>query len=151
MKSILERFEEKFIPEPNTGCWIWFASRHPQGYGTFGIGDVVYYAHRVSWMLYRGEMPPPEIKVCHSCDNEWCVNPDHLWLGAQIDNVRDSVQKGRARRATGINVAGSKLNEADIELIRADNRSIADIANAFGCTRQNIQMILARKTWKHVP
>lgn len=148
-EKIILRFEAKFIPEPNTGCWIWLASRHPQGYGTFGIDGKVYYAHRVSWLIYRGDLPLG-MKVCHSCDNEWCVNPEHLWLGSQAENVADSVLKGRARRPQGEEHASAKLTEQDILSIRRDIRPRSEIAAEYGCTKENIGMIKSGKTWRHV-
>lgn len=95
-KSILERFNEKWTEDEN-GCHIWTASKDRDGYGHFGMGDFIFRANRVSYMIHKGEIPKG-LKVCHSCDNPSCVNPDHLNLGTHDDNMREKVERGRAKR-----------------------------------------------------
>ena len=97
--GILERFEAKYVPEPNTGCWLWIGAsddRPGKGYGFIRFrGRKNWSAHRVSYTLFRGEIPEG-MHVCHSCDTPACVNPDHLWLGTNQDNQLDKSIKGRA-------------------------------------------------------
>lgn len=98
------RFESLFIPEPNSGCWLWLASDH-RGYGCFKLGShryggfVTIYAHRVSWLL-SGRALPAVARVLHKCDTPPCVNPDHLFLGSMADNNRDKALKGRGPRGS---------------------------------------------------
>ena len=88
--SKTDRFENKYIPEPNSGCWLWVAGRMSNGYGgVMGNG-----AHRTSWELYRGAIPEG-LSVLHKCDVKICVNPDHLFLGTQADNLADMRGKNR--------------------------------------------------------
>jgi hypothetical protein len=76
-------------------CWEWGGPLTTAGYGWFKYKAVFYTAHKVSYRLNVGEVPDG-LCVCHSCDNRKCVNPKHLWLGTQLDNVRDMIRKGRA-------------------------------------------------------
>ena len=98
-----ELFEDKFIPEPNSGCWLWIAAYNTNGYGYFRTGSMVNrtrrneQAHRVSYKLYKGDIPQG-LHVCHKCDNKSCVNPEHLFLGTVKDNMQDCVRKNRQKK-----------------------------------------------------
>lgn len=99
--ATIQRFAESFIPEPNSGCWIWIAAWRPD------VGKKLRYrgcirhdgkqqiASRVSWKLFRGAIPEG-LCVLHRCDTPECVNPDHLFLGTNQDNIDDRVKKGRS-------------------------------------------------------
>jgi hypothetical protein len=93
--ALMRRFEAKWESEPNTGCWLWFAGADKLGYGRFGIGTTVYLAHRISWELYVSSIPEG-MGVLHRCDTPACVNPAHLFIGSQLDNLLDMVAKGRS-------------------------------------------------------
>ncbi len=97
-------FHTRYIPEPNSGCWLWDGTPFgAMGYGYFRYkGSVV--AHRASWRIHNGEIPSG-IFVCHKCDNPACVNPDHLYLGTAKDNVRDREVRGRTRGFVGENAS----------------------------------------------
>lgn len=82
----LERFEAKFIPEPNSGCWLWMASENGRGYGQFSVGGKPCKAYRFSYEQYRGTIPS-DLTVDHLCRNRLCVNPDHLELVTNRTNV----------------------------------------------------------------
>jgi hypothetical protein len=90
----LNRFNEKWVPEPNTGCWLWVGSTNNKGYGQLFMNGRLQLAHRVSYQLHAGPIPDGVI-VCHKCDNPPCVNADHLFLGTQTTNMADMSSKGR--------------------------------------------------------
>lgn len=100
--SLSERFERKFIPEPNSGCWLWTGSVDSKGYGQIRMPGKarqgrLRYATHISLELAGHEIPDG-LEACHHCDNPCCVNPDHLFVGTHQDNMRDSWRKGRASK-----------------------------------------------------
>ena len=97
-KTLLERFEEKFIPEPNSGCWLWLADVNHKGYGRFRVGKKKPHAHRVSYELYKGSIPDG-FDIDHLCRNHQCVNPDHLEAVTRGENLRRGLgNKGDVNR-----------------------------------------------------
>lgn len=76
------------------GCWYWIGPVGIRGYGRFSFDGKNRIAHRVSYILHKGD--PGKLLVCHSCDNTLCVNPGHLFLGTNKDNMVDMVKKGRS-------------------------------------------------------
>lgn len=88
--------EQRFWARVHKGerCWIWTGAKHIRGYGASAVimGDTR--AHRISWLLTRGPIPRG-LGVLHKCDTPLCVNPDHLYLGDQKQNVADAVSRGR--------------------------------------------------------
>ncbi len=95
-KKAIIRFHEKYIPEPNSGCWLWVGSMVYK-YGSFNYLDKSYRAHRVSYKMFVGDIPEGML-VCHRCDVRSCVNPNHLFLGTFYDNYHDMLTKGRGRK-----------------------------------------------------
>lgn len=93
-RPINERFFEKVFKNPVTGCWEWQGAHGLDGHGQFVVEHKKVIASRFSWELVHGKIPEG-MNVCHKCDNPPCVNPDHLFLGTQSDNIRDCVSKGR--------------------------------------------------------
>ena len=97
-KKIVDRFMSYVFPEPNTGCYLWGGGKSDNGYGVFNIKipglPKIMRAHRFSWVA-NGKELTPGLELCHSCDNPLCVNPNHLWLGTQLENMRDCKAKNR--------------------------------------------------------
>ena len=97
--ELIELFNISYIPEPNSGCWIW-TEKVLNRYGVIGFKKKIYKGHRLSFIIHKGEIPH-KMNVCHKCDTPLCVNPDHLWVGTQKDNVHDMERKGRAVHPKG--------------------------------------------------
>lgn len=94
-----EAFNERYMPEPNSGCWIWIGNANRDGYGLLTgsrKGKPYFLAHRVSWEMHKGAIPDG-LHVLHRCDMPACVNPDHLFLGTHSENMHDMGRKGRGR------------------------------------------------------
>lgn len=148
--NIMERFEDKIFHSPD-GCWYWTAYTDRKGYGYLGVtGTTIISAHRFSYERHKGPIPKG-MCVCHSCDNPSCVNPDHLWLGSNDDNMRDMAIKGRATRGSRNTFA--KLNEVSIPIIReaiSTGFSQSEVAKYFKISRSVICDIIAKRTWKHI-
>lgn len=143
-------FEERYIPEPMSGCWLWLEYvDQKNGYGRLTHNRKNYRAHRFSWELHRGEIPKSML-VLHRCDTPLCVNPDHLWLGTPADNSADMMRKRRHDDRTGEKHHLAKLTEKDVLAIRADTRMHTKIAKDYGVVSQTIDGIKSRKAWKHI-
>lgn len=146
---IVDRFLSYVQPEPNSGCWIWIGSRDPRQYGQLRLGqDRLVRAHRLSWTLFRGQIPL-DLWVLHHCDNPPCVNPGHLFLGTHHDNMVDAVAKCRTTR--GERNPQAKLTRGAVIAIRqAKPGTIQDLARAFGVTRGTAYHIRCVDTWAHI-
>lgn len=164
--EIPKRFASKWTPEPNTGCWLWFGTtvggpRVKVLYGQFWIGDRQYQAHRVSYDLHVGRIPDG-LCVLHRCDNPACVNPDHLFLGTQADNVHDMHSKGRLGNSAPKNPAAGErspralLNDLAVVDIRARFKprgmggNARTLAFEYGVSVDLIHKVVARKCWRHI-
>lgn len=132
-------------------CWTWTASRNGKGYGKFWDGERIASAHRFSFEQRVGPIPPGQM-VLHRCDNRACVRPDHLFLGTQLDNMRDMIDKGR-RGYTGMpgerNPKAKLTPEQVAELRhRFEHGEIrADLAREFGVGWTAVDRIVKRVGW----
>lgn len=149
-----DAFEARFIPEPNSGCWLWFGmEQQGRRYGLFCWKQKTVKAHRAAWSIYRGDIPDG-LHVLHRCDNPPCVNPDHLFLGTHQDNMRDCSEKGRATGPRGETARHAKLTAAKvIEMRRLHERngvSVQDLVVRFGVHKATVHKILKGNLWRHV-
>lgn len=142
-----ERFWRKVAK--GDGCWEWRGHRSTNmGHGILKSGPRgacrQEYAHRVSWELHFGPIPDG-LNVCHSCDNPPCVNPAHLWLGTDADNMADRDRKGRhgSIKLTADQVRAIRVRRAAGELTRP-------LAKAFGVSQSYVSMLSRGRARKHV-
>ena len=127
----LERFERHYIPEPNSGCWIWLGSIHEaHGYAQLAMpGGIPIRAHRLAYQLFKGKIPKGK-DVRHTCDIRCCVNPDHLLVGTRKQNMQDAQERGRI--AKGFKLPQTRLSDAQVLEIVSDSRSYKIIAKQYG-------------------
>lgn len=93
-KPALERFETKYLVDAVTNCWNWVRASCVTGYGQLFVNGKLMRAHRYSYQQFVGPLVDNKY-VLHKCDNPACVNPDHLFLGTQQDNMIDKCNKGK--------------------------------------------------------
>jgi HNH endonuclease len=154
--SALGPFERLWIPEPNSGCYLWLGNfnkkypNYPQAYyRDWATKEAV--ASRVAWIRTYGPIPKG-MRVLHKCDNPMCVCPDHLYLGTSKDNTRDMIRKGRHRYTTQIGEAHPRasITEAQAKAILASTDGPTSIARRLGISLNVVRDVRYRKTWRHV-
>ncbi len=144
------------------GCWLWTGNKRKHvkrngrlmlGYGVIKYMNKSCLAHRVSYQAFNGDIPK-EMLVCHKCDRPDCVNPEHLFVGTQKDNMQDCSRKGRA--PCGIKHPKSKLTDDAIKTIRSEyvpfsrEHGGAALARRFNVDESLVSEIINRKRWRNV-
>lgn len=150
----LDDFMRRVEFEANTGCWLWSGAPGAGGYGVAKFDGRNQKAHRVSWALHTGEMPPRVVKVCHRCDTPACVNPAHLWTGSQADNVADMVAKRRHKCVPmhGEANPGARLTSAAVVAIRegvANGIPQRRFAEQFNVSPMTVSRAARGESWNH--
>ncbi len=143
--SDIERFWAKV--DKSGDCWEWTGGRQGKGYGSFWLKNSMRPAHRISWELHNGSIPDG-LYVLHKCDNRICINPKHLFLGTNQENMTDRNLKGRQARGEKIGIA--KLTWESVEEIRnlhSDGISQYELAERFGVDTSRICRIIHNKIW----
>jgi len=159
-QTVEERFWTFVDKRSENACWEWTGNK-VHGYGTFRFGVSVQKAHRVSWVIHNGEIPSGNHHgttcVLHTCDNPSCVNPKHLRLGTQQDNVNDMFARGRQAPTTRPYAMGelngcSRLTESDVIRIRKlhPETNQHQLAKMFGVAVMTINRAIRRISWSHI-
>jgi len=147
----INRFFEKVSPPNKNECWEWLYVGKGR-YGKFSLHGKKFQAHRLSYFIYNGYMPKKDEYVCHKCDNPKCVNPDHLFLGTQQDNMDDMVSKGRSPNNHGDRNPRATLSQEDVDRMRLmykNGMTRMEISSIFNTTETTTHNILSGRTWSH--
>lgn len=142
--------------EKTDDCWFWRGAISNTGYGNFCFRKknklIQNGAHRFSYILQYGKIPRRKF-VCHKCDNPSCVNPLHLFVGTNSENIKDSFNKGRIP-IRGEKHYRAKLTDESVRHIRnlyATKKYIQlQLAEKFGVTRRHISFIVNKQKWAHI-
>lgn len=142
-------FGEFIEPVPESGCWLWLGYWNPKNYPIIRKPPYeMKRAHRKAYEMTYGAIPEG-MQVCHKCDTRPCVNPEHLFLGTNQDNVDDRNRKGR--QARGERHSSSRLTEAMVLEIRGSSESAASWSRRTGISVGSIKKARRGETWGHVP
>lgn len=150
--DLATRFWSHVCVKDPSSCWVWTGGKNSKGYGMIDFQDRPRLAHRISYELSVGPIPDGYF-VCHSCDNPSCVNPAHLFIGTNADNVADCVSKGRTSRGECRPLA--KLTKDQVIEIRRKYKtgafSMPELAAEYSIVTSTVFKIVHRAAWKHVP
>lgn len=145
---------KNIVVNHTNGCWLWTKYIDHWGYGEGCFFGTRCTAHRLSAFYYLGlNINDPLQKACHHCDNPRCVNPDHLFIGTQSQNIKDAARKGRWKQTTGTNNGHTHFTNSDVIKIRklfCEGWRKCDLARKFKVSDHTIRCIIARTTWKHI-
>jgi hypothetical protein len=153
-ETLGDRFKEKVRVGVGNECWIWLGAirsknvrpDHP-GYGTMMVCGRQESAHRVSYLLHKGPIPPG-LEIDHTCSNSLCVNPNHLILSTKSENSKATYARGRRQ------AANKRLTDADVTAAREERRagaSLPELAEKYGVNRMTIKKAVIGETFAHLP
>lgn len=153
LAKLKKSFEKKYIPEPNSGCYLWLGGVS-NGYGQIfaGFQDgkmVLLRAHRAALLIEHGPQVFEGGKfACHRCDNKLCVNPGHLFPGTHLENMEDAVRKGRF--VFGEDVPASTLTNDQAIEIASMSGPAWKIAEMFNASPTTVRAILNGSRYQRV-
>lgn len=155
-QHLANRIMNGIVEIDKRGCWIWGRSTSVE-YAAMTIRGKTHRCHRLAWMLTYQKQIPKGMFICHKCDNRKCVNPKHLFLGTQFDNMQDMVAKGRDGKAStsmpGESNPSAKLTAKNVVAIRkrlTTGESQQSIANNFGVSQGQISHIKLCLQWQTI-
>lgn len=148
MPELESRFWEKVDKGGPDECWEWTARTLPRGYGHISIENYPEYAHRVVMEMEGHDIEGKQVN--HTCDNPSCVNPNHLYVGTQSENVQDSYDRDRrddVDYASGEDHGQSKLTREEVQDIRDSDSNQTELAEEYGVSQSLISQIQRGKWW----
>lgn len=147
-----EHLLSKSTLNPKTSCIEWNQSTST-GYGVLQYKGKVVRTHRISYELNIGPIPDG-LFVCHHCDNRICINPNHLFIGTQLDNIRDMIAKGRGSPHRGEASGTSIFTESDVLHIRKTYKGrygeCKQLMKKYGVSKSTILAVMNRTSWRHI-
>ena len=136
---------------PKEQCWPWLGTRNKRGYGELQRNKQRLLAHRVAYAATNGPIPVGLV-VRHTCDTPCCVNPSHLEIGSQADNMRD--MHARGRHLSGERHPLAKLTTKIVWAIRSayasGGVSMSKLARQYGVGIRTIHAVIHNQRWKEV-
>lgn len=153
IENFFDRYWDRYVEEPMSGCWLWVASQTVGGYGNLTENGRSIYAHRASYECKNGRGSAEGLVVRHRCDMPSCINPDHLIAGTHAENYDDAKRRGRLNPSKGDNHLRSVLTSTDVAVIRERVRAgefIADLAAEYGMRWSVIHLAAIGETWAHL-
>lgn len=147
-----QAFLARFTKGNKRKCWNWNARLNVDGYGSFDCNGQTVGAHRVAWRIFKGPIPKGKF-VLHKCDNRRCVNPNHLFLGTQADNVQDMVLKGRQRSVASERCWTVKLTwrlVQEMRKLRKEGWEYLALAKRFGVCWKTCMRVCLFQSWNRV-
>ena len=147
-----QRFWSKVEMIPEHACWEWDSSPPGKRYGTFWYGGRMVRAHRMAWFVEHGTWPPGDMEVCHTCDNGFCVRPDHLFVSDHRGNMADMAAKGRnhGTRSQGETHGNAVLTAGQVRAIRRSDETLEALAERYGVGFGQIGKIKRGERWRHI-
>lgn len=145
----LEAFWSRVRKRGADDCWLWTGSLNPsRGYGSTGLpGGITIAAHRVSWLIHNGVIPA-DVHVLHTCDVRICVNPAHLWLGTNTENMADRDRKERMPH--GERCGAAKLTPDQVREIRSSTDSTKVLGARYGIHPSHVSKVRLGRKWQHL-
>ena len=151
--AIIARLLEKSELDGNN-CLIFSGSRDKDGYGLIGVRGKNIRVPKLAWELKYEVKVPFGLNVCHTCDKPPCFNPDHLFLGTYLDNMRDCSRKGRIKSLHGSDNPMSALTEQAVITIRnlweTGEYTKTELGNMFHVSVTAASRAIRHDTWRHV-
>jgi len=148
--TLIERIMNYYIPEPNSGCWLWEGDKDKRGYPVLAVQTdykrKMHRIHRV--MCEQAHGPLGDLHALHKCDNPYCINPDHLRPGTHQDNMKEAAERARMPRAE--RHPQTVLNAEKVREIRQSGMTYSQLSKKYGVAVSCIQAVKQRRTWKHV-
>jgi hypothetical protein len=142
----IERFNQKYIVDPETGCWNWTEPLTKFGYGRFKLNGKSRQAHQVSYELFKGERDL-NLSICHFCNNRKCVNPDHLRQDTHSSNMIDKLYI-KTNNIQKLSV--DEVIEIKKSLQHYYRGQLKDLAHFYKVDPETIGAIKRGYRWSHV-